>query len=575
MPASAPRSDAPGDAAAPPAPPPGPWSPLREPNFRALWLAILAGNIGTWVHDVAATWVMAERTGSAFMVAAVQAATTLPVVLLAIFAGALADIVDRRRYLLLMQAWMLGVAAVLALLAWAGMLGPWLLIGLSLALGTGAAMALPAQQAITPELVPKPLLGPAVALGSLGINIARSIGPALGGVIVARWGAAYAFALNALSFLVIAVVLWRWKRAQTPSALPMERFGGALRAGLRYARHAPALRQVLARAALFFTFASAATALLPMLVQRDLGAGPGSYGLLLGCIGIGAIAGALLLPRIRARIGADRLVLLCTLGYAGGMLALATLRAMPALYLTALASGLCWICVLSSLHVAAQSATPAWVRGRALSLYIVVFSAGMTAGSLGWGALAEYSNVATALIAAAVCTALAAVVGMRFPLAAATAVDTMPSGHWPQPLAPAHGEAQDSGPVLVTLEYTLDAVLDPQQRASFLRHMHALGRSRRRDGALRWDLMQDTEAPERFLESFIVGSWLEHLRQHARVTREEQRLQAEIQSLLAAGTTPRVRHFIAPGAPDAAPVTLRHDHHDHHHSHGDGRAEKH
>src|SRR5690606_26243358 len=221
---------------------PGPWSPITQPTFRMMWLAVLIGNIGTWIHDVAAAWVMAENTGSPFMVAAVQSATTLPIVLLAVFAGTLADIVDRRKYLIVAQLWMLLVASTLALLAHLNMLEPWTLIALTFALGIGAAMAMPAQQATIPELVPREMLSPAVALGSLSMNIARAIGPALGGLIVASAGIEWAFGINALSFLGIAIVLILWRRAPTTSVLAPESFGVALRAGLRYATHASVLQ---------------------------------------------------------------------------------------------------------------------------------------------------------------------------------------------------------------------------------------------------------------------------------------------------------------------------------------------
>jgi MFS family permease len=537
-------------------PPPGPWSPLGQPAFRALWLAILAGNIGTWIHDVAAAWVMAENTGSPFMVAAVQAATTLPVVLLAVIAGTLADIVDRRRYLIVAQLWMTGVAGLTALLAHYGQLGPWTLVGLTFALGVGAAMAMPAQQATTPELVPRPMLGPAVALGSLSMNIARSIGPALGGLIVARWSVAWAFAVNALSFLLIAVVLLRWKRAPAAHALPPESFGAALRAGLRYALHAKVLRSVLAKAALFFVFASALTALLPSVVKLELRAGAGTYGLLLGGIGIGAICGALLLPKLRAKIDADRLVLIATLACAGCMAVLALVRAMPALHAMALVNGFAWIGVLSSLQIAAQSAVPAWVRARALALYIVVFSGGMAFGSLFWGGIAQRYGSSTALLAAAAGTVLAALLGLRFRLGAAAKIDAMPSGHWPQPLV-TEGVDPDRGPVLVTIEYRVA----PQHRDEFLRLMHPLGRSRRRDGAVQWDVLEDTAQPGTWLEYFVVGSWLEHLRQHERVTQDEKRLQERILALLPPGSAPQVRHFLG-GAPGAAIPGLPRDHAD-------------
>jgi MFS family permease len=526
----------------------GPWSPLGQPTFRALWLAILVGNIGTWIHDVAAAWVMAETTDSPLMVAAVQSATTLPVVLLAIIAGTLADIVDRRRYLILAQLWMLLVASTLAVLAHQDRLGPWVLVALTFALGIGAAMALPAQQATTPELVPKPMLGPAVALGSLSMNIARAIGPALGGLIVAQAGIAWAFAVNALTFLGVAVVLWRWRRAPATSVLPPETFGVALRAGLRYATRASVLQAVLVKAAWFFTFASALTALLPIVVKQDLHASAGTYGLLLGCIGAGAIGGAMLLPGLRTRMDPDRMVLLATLAYAACILAIALLRWVPLLYAIALLAGFAWIAVLSSLQIAAQTAVPAWVRARALSLYIVVFSGGMAAGSLGWGWLAQTFGTPRALLAAGLGTAVAALVGARFRLGEAAHVNVTPSGHWPQPVV-GPDLHDDRGPVLVTIEYRID----PARRATFLQRMQPLGRARRRNGALQWGVAEDSTQPGVYLEYFVDASWREHLRQHERVTEDERALQdALLETLADPAQRPRVRHFIG-GAPGTAP----------------------
>jgi MFS family permease len=524
----------------------GAWSPLSQATFRNMWLAVLASNIGTWIHDVSAAWFMAETTGSPFMVAAVQSATTLPVVLLAVLAGTLADIVDRRKYLIVAQLWMLLVASTLALLAHLDMLGPWTLVALTFALGIGAAMAMPAQQASIPELVPRSMLSPAVALASLSMNIARAIGPALGGLIVASGGIEWAFAINALSFLGVTLVLIVWRRAPSPSVLPPEPFGVALRAGLRYASQATVLQSVLVKAASFFFFASALTALLPIVVNRELQASAGTYGLLLGCIGIGAIVGALLLPRLRERFDPDRLVLIATLVYAGCILALALLRSIPALYVVSLVNGFAWITVLSSLQIAAQTSVPAWVRARALALYIVVFSGGMAVGSLGWGTLAQYTSITLALLAAAAGTALAAIFGLRFKLGEAANANVTPSGHWPQPVV-VEDIAGDRGPVLVTIEYRI--ALD--RRDEFLRLMRPLGRSRRRDGALQWGVVEDTEEPGTYLEYFLDGSWLEHLHKHERVTESERVLQEQILALLAdPDVRPQARHYVG-GTPGA------------------------
>lgn len=514
-----------------------------------MWCAILVSNIGTWMHDVAAAWLMAERTGSPLMVAAVQAATTLPVVLLAIIAGTLADIVDRRRYLILAQLWMFAATSLLALLAQTGQLQPWWLLALTFALGIGAAMSMPAQAATTPELVPRALLAPAVALNALSMNIARSIGPALGGLIVARFGAPWVFALNAASFLVVIVVLWRWQRAPAASALPAERFGNALRAGLRYAGQASVYRAVLLKSASFFVFASALPALLPVIVRSELAAGPGTYGLMLGCIGIGAVLGALLLPRWRARFDRDQLLLTASILCAVPMLGLGFVRQLWLLYPLLLVFGLVWICVLSTLQISAQTAVPAWVRARALGLYIVVFSAGMAGGSLIWGALAQRTSSATALTVAGVGVILAACWALRFRLRAAEGLDLVPSAHWAEPIVSETLE-HDRGPVLVTVEYQI-ALSD---RQSFLDRMQALGRSRRRDGAVQWGVMEDVSQPGTYLEYFLVASWLEHLRQHERVTGEERRLQDTLQRLHQGETAPLVRHFI--GGPPAGQPAL-------------------
>jgi MFS family permease len=524
----------------------GAWAPLGQPTFRALWLAILAGNIGTWVHDTAAAWIMAEMTAAPLMVAAVQSATTVPVVLFALIAGTLADIVDRRRYLLLAQSWMFAVATLLAVLAQRDMLDPPSLLALTFALGIGAAMTMPAQNAITPELVPRPLLPAAVALGSLSMNIARAIGPALGGIVVAQLGASAAFAVNALSFLGIIVVLWFWRRSPLESALPPERFGGALRAGLRYAAQAPVLQGVLIRAAAFLFFASSLAALLPIVVRHRLDGSAGLFGLLLGAIGVGAVAGAILLPRLRAHMDRDRLVALATLGYAGCLALTAVVRSPVLLSLVMVLAGFCWICVLSSLQVASQLAVPAWVRARALALYIIVFSGSIATGSLVWGALAQQASIAGALLSAAVGAVIALSAARRYRLGAADAHDVTASAHWPQPIV-VNGLHRDRGPVLVTIEYAVSSA----DRTHFLELTRELAISRRRDGALSWGIFEDTANPGVHLETFTTGSWLEHLRQHERVNHDDRRLQEQIAALQTKPGLPLVRHFVG-GAPGLA-----------------------
>jgi len=531
----------------------GAWSPLKIGMFRSLWLAILASNIGTWVNDVAAAWVMAERTGSPLMVALVQSATTVPIVLLALAAGTLADIVDRRRYLIVTQGWMLLVALVMAVLTHLQMLSPELLVLLTFCMGCGAAMAMPAQAAIVSELVPQPMLASAVALNSIGINIARSIGPAIGGVIVSQLGAMYAFAFNAITFAAMLVVVWAWKRDATASSLPPEGFGAGLKAGIRYATKAGKLQAVLIKSVGFFFFAAAANALLPVVVRGQMHGGAGQYGMLLGCIGIGAVGGALLLPKLRAKLDRDMLVLLATLALAGSLVGLALLRSWYLLPPVMMINGFAWITVLSSLQIAAQTSVPAWVRARALALYIMIFSAGMAAGGLSWGALAQQTSPELALLVAAIGAAVGGLLVWRVRIAGTEELNLRPAGHWPAPelsVAVSH----DRGPVLVTLEYRIDNA----DRAAFHTHMHQLGIIRRRDGAVVWGVVEDVASPGIHLEYFVAASWLEHLRQHERITADDKLIQEALRALHKGERAPVVRHFVGGGEAPVAPLAHHH-----------------
>ncbi len=518
---------------------PSAWSPLSLPVFRALWIATLASNVGTWMHDVGAGWLMASLTESPTMVALVQTATTLPVFLLAIPAGALSDIVDRRRYLIAIQCWMAAVAALLCWVVATGVVTPWILVAMTFGMGLGTALMLPAWAAITPELVPKDYLQPAVALNSLGINVARAIGPALAGFIISFAGTEVVFALNAISYIGVIVVLYFWRRQATFSDLPSERFFGAMRAGLRFARHQSALQAAVIRGAGFFLFASASWALLPLIAKQLEGGGPGTFGLLVASIGGGAVAGAAFLPKLRARISRDALVAGATLVYAAVMILLTVLDQLAFLCIVMAISGAAWISVLSSLQVAAQMALPNWVRARGLAFFMTVFMGSMAFGSLAWGRVAEVSDIQTALISAGIGACVAVLLTWRWKLAGIEDIDLTPSMHWPAPVA--HEEVDhDRGPVMVTIEYTVS----PASTAEFLERMQVLGRSRRRDGAYRWEVFEHSEDKHKYVEVFCVASWLEHLRQHERVTEEERRVQEQIDALLEGRRV--VNHYLAP-----------------------------
>lgn len=515
--------------------------PLRLPVFRALWIATIVSNVGTWMHDVGAAWLMTSLSANPLMVALVQAATTLPMFLFALPGGALADIVDRRKLLLAAQVWSLLSAAALAALTLAGLTDALVLLLLTFSLATAAALNAPAFQSIVPELVPRPVLPEAVALNSLGVNISRAIGPALGGLIVAASGPAAVFLLNAVSVLGVMVVLYRWRRAPAASHLPPEHFLGALRAGARYVRQSPELRVVLVRSIAFFLFASATWALLPLIARRDMGLGAAEYGGLLGFMGGGAVAGALLMPRLRGRVSSNALTVAATIGFACVALALSMVSSYWAACAVMAVAGMSWIAMLSALNVAAQMSAPGWVKARALAVYMVVFQGAMTAGSTLWGVLAAQTDVRTALMVAAAGQLVAVAVAFIRPLGGDARLDLAASMHWPAPQV--DGEvALDRGPVMVTVEYRVD----PARVAEFAHAMDSLRRVRRRDGAISWNLYEDPSQPGLMVETFVLESWLEHLRQHERVTHTDHALQEDIARFHLGPDKPVVRHLIAP-----------------------------
>jgi MFS family permease len=517
----------------------GSFAPLRQTAFAVVWAATVLGNTGSFMRDVASSWLVTDLAAGPAAVSLIQAAGTLPIFLLAIPAGVLSDILDRRRFLIGVQILLAAVSASLMLLSSLGLMSVAALVGLTFVGGIGAALMGPAWQAIVPELVPAKEMKAAVALNSLGINIARSVGPAAGGLLLSAVGAAATYGVDVASYaFVIAALLW-WKRPQKADDALSENFGGAFRAGLRYARASRPLHVVLLRAAIFFAFASAVWALLPLVARNLLGGDAGFYGILLGAVGAGAILGALLLPRLRNRLDADGLMLTAALVTAVvmGLLALAPPRmlALPLLLLL----GTAWIVALTTLNGTAQAILPNWVRGRALAVYLTVFNGAMAAGSLGWGAVAEASGVPGALLIAAAGLAVVALVLHRVKLPAGEA-DLVPSNHWPEPLL-ADPMPHDRGPVLILIEYQVAR----EHRAAFLSALHHLSAERRRDGAYDWGVSEDAADPERMLEWFMVESWAEHLRQHQRVSRADADVQDAVRRFHRGPEAPLVRHFLA------------------------------
>ncbi len=511
------------------------------PIFRALWIAQFASNVGTWMQTVGAQWLLVDR--SPLLVSLVQTAASLPIVILALPAGAWADMFDRRRLLLGAQFAMFVAAAALAASTLLGVASPPVILTLTFLLGCGNAVAGPAWQAIQPALVDRALLPQAAALNGVNMNLARAIGPAIGGVIVATAGAGWVFVLNALSFVGIAAVVARWRAPERVNAGSREQLFEAVRAGGRYVRHALIVRRLLYRAVLFIPAASAVWALLPVVAARNLGLGSAGYGLLLGMVGIGAVAGAAAIPRLRARVGSARLVTGAMSVTAVAICVIATVGNAVLVGIALLPVGGAWIAVMSSLNAGLQLALPNWVRARGLAYYLLVFQGAQASGAAIWGVVADRTTVTMALLIAAAVLVLGAVVGLRSPMPDTSNLDRSPSTHWPVPQLTFTPSAQD-GPVLVTVTYQV-----PEHNAvAFADAMGDVGRSRRRTGALRWELFRDGSDPTKFVESYLVGTWAEHLRQlEQRLTGADRRFEEHARRY--AVGTPEVAHLFQPRTP--------------------------
>jgi len=519
---------------------PSEWAPLQIAVFRAIWFASLAANVGTWFQNVGGVWLMTRFTTSPLLIALMQTATTLPVFLVGFSAGALADIVNRRRLLLATQGLILVVAAALSVLTFAGLMNVPLLLGFTFVLGLGAILANPAWQAVNAELVPPDELPAAVTLSSVSYNLARAVGPALAGLIIAVAGPAAVFLLNAIAFLYVVVVLFRWHPAPLKAVLPAERLVGAMRTGVRFVQNSPEMQTVLIRTFFFIFFISGLWALLPVIVRQDLRLGAAGYGLLLGCIGVGAVLGAAVLPQIQRKIPVvDRQVIISTVVLALVMIAFGYLRNLLVLCLIATIGGTAWIMLVSSFNVAAQEASPTWVRARALGAYLVVYQGGTAIGSLLWGALAASLGDPLAILLAALGAVLGLAAGLRWHLADSEKQDLRP-WHVSAPRLLIEPRPQE-GPVIVQIEYCVD----PQQAEDFLRAMHEVRRMRERDGAFGWFVACDPASEERHVEAFMAESWLDYLRQLDRMTNADHAIEDHARSFHQGSAPPTVTPIIA------------------------------
>jgi MFS family permease len=521
------------------------FEPLAVPMFRDLWLASIVSNLGGWMQDTAGTWLMTVLTTSPLLIALMQTAAALPVVILGLLAGATADIYDRRRLLIFWQAWMLTAVAILSVLTFFDIISPWILLILTFLLNIGAAMNSPAWQAIVPEVIPRAQLPDAVSLNSAGFNLARALGPALGGMAIALYarattGAANVFLLNSLSFVGVIWVLYRWQRNPLfKSALPAERIRGSVRAGIRYLRYAPILQAAFVRTIVFTLFVSAVWALLAIVAKRDLHQGAMGYGILNGSMGFGAVIGATSLPRVRRLLSADAIIGWATVVFVATLSTLALVR-MPLIIIPMLiAGGFAWTSAMSTLNLAVQVSAPAWVQARALGAYQMIFAGGMALGSVIWGFIAEHVSTPKSLLCAAAGLAITLPFSMRFHVLRGVQPDFSPHSY-SLPVPKLATEREDSaGPVRVSIDYHID----PQDYAAFAKAVHQLRDVRLRDGAIRWGVYQDAADPGHINETFITESWLEYMRQRERFTASDREIRDRVWSFHRGTEPPRISHM--------------------------------
>lgn len=518
--------------------------PLRHRMFAALWVASLLANFGVWVHQVGAAWLMLSLDAGADEVALIQTATALPMLLLSLIAGAAADLWDRRIGFMLGQALVAASAALLAMLDFFSLVTPLVLLGLTFALSSGATWRQPAYQASVGELVPRSEIAAAVALNSINFNLARSLGPALGGFIIVGYGAFGTFAFNAVANLFVIAVLLFWRRAIAPDDLPRERLLPAMGAGLRYVRGSPGILVAVLRAGLFGMSGSALWALLPLSAESLPDGGPLTYGLLLGALGMGAVLGAITIGELRRRLQNEGVILLGHVLFASASLALAVTSQLWLLLVFLLLGGLAWMIILSTFNVTVQLTAAEWVKGRALSVYFTGLFGGMSLGSWLWGEMAEQVSLEWALASAGIATLVVGLIGLllRLPTNLARDLTTPLAIDDGSPLRPPGLDAE-SGFIAVTVSYHVD----PTKADAFMIVMRRLRRLRRRDGALRWTLYQDIDEPTRWVEAFVLGSWLDHLRHMRRTTVGDRKVLDAVAHFHQGDGPPEVTHLIARG----------------------------
>jgi predicted MFS family arabinose efflux permease len=514
------------------------WSPLRQGVFRAIWIAVLVSNIGLWMQTVGAQWLLIDQPHASVLVALVQTADALPDVIFGVVGGVLADMFDRRRLLIAVNAFMAAVGIVLAVLTFAGQMPPALLLSFTFVLGSGSVVSTPAYQSLIPDLVPRTEIQAASTLGSISVNLARAIGPAIAGVLIARIGVGAVFSINAATSLAYGIVVFAWHPKTEESTQLPERFVSALRAGGRYVRYSPVMRRMLLRSALFLVPGSALWALLPLVATQRLHLGASGYGLLLGALGVGAVAGSFVLPKLRTALSPNRLLLAASLAYAVVMVVVVLVPSVIIAVVALLPAGLAWITVLSTMNASLQLFLPQWVRARGLSVYLTVLFGSQAAGAIIWGFVADPKGVLLAYLIAAALMAGGAATIRIWPLFDTAGMDRATVATSPPELAVE--ASPEHGPVVVRITYTIST----EREDAFLGAMVRVRLSRLRTGATQWGLFRDGEVPHDFVELFVVGSWDEHLRQHTdRITGTDEEFLDAARAL--SDPPPRTSHLIA------------------------------
>ncbi len=511
--------------------------PLSLPVFRLLWFTWFVANTTMWMNDVAAAWLMTSLAPSPLWVALVQTASTLPVFLLGLPSGALADIVDRRRYLLVTQLWLAGTASVLCVVVLLGGMSPALLLALTFANGIGLAMRWPVFSAVMPEVLPRDQLAQGLALNSIAMNASRILGPLAAGALIASAGSAWVFVLNAVLSLAAAFAIFRWRREHKESPLGRERLGSAMRVGVQFVSQSYRMRALVLRIGVFFLHATALLALLPLIARSLPDGGAGSFTLLLAAMGSGAILAVMVMPRLRGLVKMQQWVTLGTLLYATGATVAAfapTLWvAVPAMF----ACGMAWITVANAVTVAAQMALPDWVRARGMSIYQMTIMGASASGAALWGQVATLGDIHRAVIIASVSLVGVMLLVQRFTPDRDTEEDLTPSHVLQVPDIPA---PENDGRVQTRVEY----LIDPARASEFLILMEASRSSRLRQGALSWELLHDLSQPQRYVEQIVDESWTEHLRRFDRISASDVHLRDQRLSFHIGEAPPRVTRFL-------------------------------